>query len=134
MTVKEHYDNHLGNFYSWMIGDFESKTKEFQDFLKDNSILPTNSKNAIDLGAGHGIQSVALARLGFNVISVDFNKQLLNELEQNAKGLKIEVLNDDIKNVKQFSDKEIELILCCGNTLSHLNNKEEIKKLIADIS
>ena len=27
MSVKEHYDNHLGNFYSWMIGDFISKQK-----------------------------------------------------------------------------------------------------------
>ena len=22
MSVKEHYDNHLGNFYSWYTGDF----------------------------------------------------------------------------------------------------------------
>lgn len=134
MTAKEHYDNHLGDFYSWMIGDFESKAKEFQDFLKDNSIFPTNSKNAIDLGAGHGIQSVALAKLGFNVIAVDFNEQLLNELKRNSNGLKIEIVNDDIKNVRQFSDKAIELILCCGDTLSHLNDKNEIKKLIHDTS
>ena len=25
MTVKEHYDNHLGNIYSWFSGDFEYK-------------------------------------------------------------------------------------------------------------
>jgi len=134
MTAKEHYDNHLGNFYSWMVGDFESKTKEFQNFLKDNSIFPTNSKNAIDLGAGHGIQSVALAKLGFNVFAIDFNKQLLNELKRNSKGLNIEIVNGDIKNVNQFSAKEIELVLCCGDTLSHLNDKNEIKKLITDIS
>ncbi len=24
MPVKEHYDNHLGNFYSWMAGDFNT--------------------------------------------------------------------------------------------------------------
>jgi len=134
MTVKEHYDNHLGNFYSWMIGDFESKAKEFQEFLLGNGILPTHSKIAIDLGAGHGIQSVPLARLGFSVIAVDFNQQLLHELKSNAKGHPIEILNDDIKNVAQFSNKEIELIACCGDTLSHLNDKAEIKKLLTDIA
>lgn len=134
MTVKEHYDNHLGNFYSWMTGDFQSKTKEFHDFLRDNSVVPKYSKNAVDLGAGHGLQSIPLARMGFNVFAVDFNEQLLTELKSNAVGLNIEILNDDIKNVIQFADKDIELVLCCGDTLAHLNDKSEIEKLITDIS
>ena len=27
-TVKEHYDYHLGNFYSWMVGDLASNWKQ----------------------------------------------------------------------------------------------------------
>jgi hypothetical protein len=27
MTVKEHYDQHLGRFYSWMTGDFLNKSE-----------------------------------------------------------------------------------------------------------
>ena len=134
MTVKEHYDKHLGNIYSWMTGDFEIKQKEFRNFLQENAIIPTSGKIAIDLGAGHGIQSVALAKLGFNVIAVDFNDQLLAELKINAKDLKIEILNDDIKKVKQFAKIEPELIICCGDTLSHLDNKNNIKEFIKDIS
>jgi hypothetical protein len=30
MTVKEHYDNHLGKYYSWMAGDFTEKRVEHQ--------------------------------------------------------------------------------------------------------
>ena len=134
MTVKEHYDTHLADFYSWMVGDFETKQNEFRNFLKDNAIIPSSTKKAIDLGAGHGLQSVPLAKLGFNVTAVDFNKQLLAELKINARGLNIEILNDDIKKIKQFADKEVELIICCGDTLSHLGNKGEVENLIADIS
>jgi len=134
MTVKEHYDTHLADFYSWMTGDFETRLKEFQDFLKDNAVIPSSTKKAIDLGAGHGLQSVPLAKLGFHVIAVDFNKQLLDELKVNAKGLHIEILQDDIKNIKQFADKEAELIICCGDTLAHLDNKKEIENLILGIS
>ena len=134
MTAKEHYDTHLADFYSWMAGDFETKEKDFRNFLKDNAIIPLSTKKAIDLGAGHGLQSVPLAKLGFNVTAVDFNKQLLAELKINARGLNIEILNDDIKKLKQFADTEIELIICCGDTLSHLDNKEEINNLITDIS
>ncbi len=134
MTVKEHYDKHLGNFYSWMMGDFETKQNEFQNFLQENAINPSSTKIAIDLGAGHGIQSIPLAKLGFNVIAVDFNDQLLAELKINAKDLKIEILNDDIKKVKQFAKIEPELVICCGDTLSHLDNKNDIKEFIKDIS
>jgi hypothetical protein len=36
MTAKKHYDNHWGNFYSWMIGDLETK----QTDLKSSGFPP----------------------------------------------------------------------------------------------
>ena len=133
MTVKEHYDQHLARFYSWMTGDFLTKASEFKKFLVENSITPNTTKIAIDLGAGHGIQSIPLAEQGFKVIAVDFNEILLSELKLNAKNLDIAIINDDIKKVKQFAEKP-ELIACCGDTLSHLNNKQVIEKFITDLA
>jgi SAM-dependent methyltransferase len=134
MTVKEHYDTHLAEFYSWMTGDFEAKQKEFQEFLKDNAIIPASTKKAVDLGAGHGLQSIPLAKSGFDVLAVDFSKQLLDELKINAKGLAIEIREDDIRKIKPLADRRAELIVCCGDTLSHLDNKREVEKLLVDIS
>lgn len=132
MTVKEHYDNHLGDFYSWMMGDFETKQKEHQQFLEQNRIAPNSTKIAIDLGAGNGIQSVSLAKLGFNVKAVDFNKQLLTELKKNRQNLPVEIIEDDIRSVKKFADEKPELIVCWGDTLTHLESLSEIEKLISD--
>jgi SAM-dependent methyltransferase len=132
MTVKEHYDNHLGDFYSWMMGDFQTKTNEFKSLLTDNFIIPTSNKIAIDLGAGHGLQSIPLAEIGFQVLAIDFNQQLLDELKVNAKDLDVTVINDDIKKVETFANKP-ELIICCGDTLSHLDNKIEVKIFITNI-
>ena len=87
MTVKEHYDNHLGFFYSWMTGDCEDKKREFTNFCKNNNIYPKESGIAVDLGAGNGIQSVALAELGFKVKAIDFNQTLLDELVSRRNGL-----------------------------------------------
>ena len=132
MTVKEHYDSHLGYFYSWMMGDFQTKCNEFKKFLTDNFVKPSSSKIAIDLGAGHGLQSIPLAEIGFQVLAVDFNQPLLEELKVNAKDLNITVINNDIKKIASFANKP-ELIICCGDTLSHLDNKYEVKSFIADI-
>lgn len=116
-----------------MTGDFPERTSEFKKFLADNSIIPNSNKVAIDLGAGHGIQSVPLAELGFNVIAVDFNDQLLSELTSNSKGLNILAINSDIRNIKSFADHP-ELIVCCGDTLTHLDSKMEIESFISDIA
>lgn len=134
MTVKEHYDKHLANFYSWMTGNFDSKKQEFKKFIINNGIKPQTNKIAIDLGAGHGLQSIPLAESGFQVLAVDFNQQLIDELKANSNGLTITAKTADIRNVNDFLKDKSELIVCCGDTLSHLDNKNEIGKFIADIS
>jgi 2-polyprenyl-3-methyl-5-hydroxy-6-metoxy-1,4-benzoquinol methylase len=134
MTIKEHYDNHLGYFYSWMIGDLTSKQTEFQDFLIEQKLLPQSGKIAIDLGAGNGIQTVSLAKSGYFVKSIDFNKQLLEELTINTKGLNVEIINTDIRNFNDLSINNPELIICWGDTIAHLDSEQEILQLITTIS
>lgn len=132
MTVKEHYDNNLAYFYSWMAGDFHTKSNEFKAFLTDNSIKPVSNRIAIDLGAGHGIQSIPLAEMGFQVMAVDFNQQLLDELKVNAKDLNITTIYDDIKKVETFANHP-ELIICCGDTLAHLDSQAEVNAFISNM-
>ena len=133
MTVKEHYDNHLGNFYSWMCGNFEEQQRAYQQFFTTNKIVPLSSKIAIDLGAGHGIQSSVLAKIGFKVQAVDFNEQLLFELKNNTQNLSVSSINEDIRFVKKYKDLIPELILCLGDTIAHLDSKEEIEQFIKHV-
>lgn len=132
MTVKEHYDNHLGDFYSWMAGDFQTKQEEFGQFLQEHSITPISTRTALDLGAGHGIQTVALAKRGYDVIAIDFNSQLLHELATNTTDLSVNIINDDIRSMRKYADKYPELIICCGDTLTHLDSIKDIKAFLSD--
>src|SRR5690242_13201151 len=102
MTAKEHYDNHLANFYEWMAGDFETKEKEQRDFFERNGIKPLQNKMAIDLGSGHGLQSISLAKLGFQVTAIDFNQQLLESLRARGKELEIQTFQRDLLAVENF--------------------------------
>lgn len=132
MSVKEHYDNHLGNFYSWMMGNLEKESNKAEDFFKKNNVFPKHSKLAIDLGAGHGIHTTALGRIGFQVKALDFNGQLLKELKNNTRDLLVEIAEEDIRLVKKYKKEEPELIICMGDTIVHLDNRKEIIQFIGD--
>ncbi len=127
--VKKHYDAHLANFYSWMTGDFEARVNDNIEFFKIHDITPFHNTQAIDLGSGHGIQSVALSIIGFKVLSVDFSKQLLDELKQNSNS-KVEVLEADIMDFKAYAGYKPELIVCIGDTLTHLESVKDVERLI----
>ena len=134
MTVQKHYDHHLGNFYSWMTGDFAAGKKKFAECLSENKIVPDSTKMALDLGAGHGVQSAAMAEAGYTVTAVDFSEPLLRELDLNTMGMSVHIVRDDIRSVRRFEKQKPELIVCWGYTLTHLDNKEEVRRFISDIS
>jgi hypothetical protein len=133
-TAKEHYDNHLANFYSWMAGDFGIKQQEQQDFFSRHAIRPFSNAIAFDLGAGHGLQSVSLSSLGFSVMAVDFSSHLLQELDQRKGTHKIKIIQDDIFHYIENTDAKAELIVCMGDTLTHLERLSTVEKFIAAIS
>lgn len=133
MTVKEHYDNHLAEFYSWILGDFDTAKNRFKDYCIENKIKPIDSGLAIDLGAGNGIQSIALAEIGFKVRAIDFNDRLLSELEAKIDNYSIKIVNDDIINLRTILNGQSgDLIVCCGDTISHLETFDDLKKLLQD--
>src|SRR5687768_15888052 len=130
MTAKEHYDNHLGHFYSWMMGDLQQKQEEHQKFFLDLGLAPLTTRRAIDLGCGHGIQSIALAHLGFRVAAVDFNAELLNELFVAKGDLAISLYKEDLLQFLRESNENVDVITCMGDTLTHLESPEEVSELI----
>lgn len=131
MTAKEHYDRHLGRVYSWMLGDFQERMSEQRDFFSTRGIFPERNRLAFDLGAGNGIQSVALAHLGFKVRAIDFNKQLLDELNSRKENLAITTDEKEVLAYLNGSRENPEVIVCMGDTLSHLQNDDEVRKFVS---
>ena len=130
MNAQDHYANHLSHYYSWMAGDFESRKQEQKEFFSAFGIALKSSKQAIDLGAGTGFQSGALAELGFEVRAVDFDAFLLKELQANCADQPIEVLEKSILDPAVFVDISPELIVCMGDTLTHLESEQEVDLLL----
>lgn len=130
MSVKQHYEKHLADFYGWMLGDFESgvhaQMKVFQSF----NIKPSSGRSvAIDLGAGNGLHSIALARIGFQVKAIDFSKKLLTELSARKGDLPIAVHNSEILSYLRNATTKADIMVCMGDTLPHFQSHDEISEL-----
>ena len=133
--VKEHYQNHLSNFYSWMTGDFEENKNSFKTFCLNNNLSPLCRKKALNLGAGNGIQTVALAELDYEVTAIDFDSSLLKELKNNAKENtdNIKIMEDKLENfTSYYHNNSVDLIVCYDDTIAHLNCLEDLEQLFMD--
>ncbi len=128
-NVKEHYENLLASCYSWMCGGSDLKLNENRAFFRVHGIRPAHSAAAVDLGAGSGFQTIPLAEAGFVVTAIDVSGELLAELKKTAGSLPIKTVQDDLLNFAEHSPQKIELIVCMGDTLTHLKNPSDVTEL-----
>jgi 2-polyprenyl-3-methyl-5-hydroxy-6-metoxy-1,4-benzoquinol methylase len=128
-AVCEHYDNHLVDYYTWISGGVGVKIEENRKFFFDHNIQPTRSSVAFDLGAGCGFQSIPLAELGFRVVAMDLSAKMLAQLNENAKNLPIKTICDDLSIFTNYERGNIELVVCMGDTLTHLESLKKVRAL-----
>ena len=132
--VKEHYERVLSRVYSWMLGGFEAALARNADFFESHGVAaPRRSGLAIDLGAGCGFQSIPLAKLGYEVLAIDLDPQLLTELGEHSEGLAIKCIEGDLLDFMRHVDREIEIAVCMTDTLLHLESTHDVKRMLGDI-
>jgi SAM-dependent methyltransferase len=118
-----------------MVGTpFEQKAAEQKALLEELGLAPGRHGTAIDLGAGPGYQSAALADLGYGpVIAIDTSKTLLDELAAQKGARPIEPLFVDMC---RFADHarpgSVDAIVSMGDALTHLEAHQDISGILAD--
>ena len=130
----KHYAHHLGPIYSWMVGDFDTATKSMREYFDSVELNPGPDSVAIDLGCGHGLQSVALAEKGFRVIGIDSCQLLLDELVSRSDSLSVTTVCDDLLNFGAHTNGLADAIICMGDTLTHLTLESDVEQLVHDVS
>jgi SAM-dependent methyltransferase len=130
-TAKDHYERQLAAIYSWMSGGSEAVIERNRALFRQLEIENLPRGSAVDLGAGSGFQSVPLAELGFSVVALDFNPQLLAELRQRVRGLPIRTVHDDLLNFEKHIDEPAQLVVCMGDTLTHLESFDAVQSLLS---
>jgi len=120
-------DDYFNGYYKdiWRTIIPEELTKAEVDFLIQESNLQTGNK-VLDLMCGYGRHTLALARKGVEVTAIDNLADYINEIKEIAvkENLPVTALQE---NVIQFQpQREYDLVICMGNSLSFFNWDESI--------
>ena len=132
-SATEHYSNLLAPIYLWMVGGLESA---FQAGAVDIATFCDSSpagRIAVDLGAGFGMHAIPLARQGYTVTAIDTSAELLSQLRSHSPDLAIRTVVADILTFPQYVDEPADLILCMGDTLTHLQEQASVDDLFQEI-
>jgi SAM-dependent methyltransferase len=134
-NVTRHYENLLAEHYSWMFG-VTPQVKAAEQLELLTRVRMTPGDLAVDLGAGSGFQSLALADLGFeHVLAIDTSAGLLRELRSNCAHRPVTAIEDDMLHIlRHAAPGSADAVVCMGDTLTHLSQRELVPRLFSEVS
>lgn len=127
-SVETHYERLLAPIYLWMAGGIDNAVALGASDIAD--LLPRVGF-AVDLGAGFGMHTIPLARAGHKVLAIDSSAYLLEQLRSYTADMPVTVVSADLLRFSEHlpPHQQVDLILCMGDTLTHLPTAEAISEL-----
>jgi 2-polyprenyl-3-methyl-5-hydroxy-6-metoxy-1,4-benzoquinol methylase len=117
-----------------MVGGIDAAIARGQAEMDSLGLRSLKSAQAIDLGAGFGMHSIPLANLGYSVLALDSSATLLEVLRGHPGARAITALKEDLTLFRRHLISPVALILCMGDTLTHLADRRSVEKLFAEVA
>ncbi|MCE9576644.1 MAG: class I SAM-dependent methyltransferase [Deltaproteobacteria bacterium] len=129
--AKQHYETLLGDVYAWSVASRGDPFARAAAWLARHHL--DRAATYLDLGAGFGAHALTLARAGKQVTAVDFDATLLGQLrEALTPALQVDVHQGDLVGfLDGAGDRRWDVILCAGDTLTHLPDIAAVRALLA---
>jgi len=129
-SMRAHYERLLSPIYRWMLGDFTAALERSQKELEGLGVgRAPGGARGLDLGAGLGLQTIPLVRLGYRTTAIDTSAELLSELASECP--EAQRVCGDLLDADTLAPGTYETIVCMGDTLTHLPSQEDVARLLS---
>jgi len=129
-TVADHYERHLAPVYVWMAGGAEAALQAGGAEIEALNLPVAGGAVVFDLGAGFGMHSIPLARRGARVTAIDSSAELLRTLTELSGDLAVRAVNGDLLDFQSHIAEVPSVILCMGDTITHLPDFGAVDRLV----
>jgi hypothetical protein len=133
-SVTEHYESHLAPIYVWMAGGIDAAIARGRAEVDALCPCPSKSQWAVDLGAGFGMHAIPLADIGYSVLAIDSSGTLLDAMQSHQGTRPIKTIRNDLLAFRGHLKAPPALIVCMGDTLTHLPDQQSVEGLFADVA
>lgn len=121
--------NVFARFYDELTAniDYKARAGYFHEII--GRFKSTSGNILLDLACGTGSISEQMARLGYDVIGVDYSQEMLGiAIEKKFEsGLPIQYLCQDMRNIDMFGT--VDVTLCALDSINHLSSANDVKKV-----
>lgn len=123
-------------FYNYLADLYDGMT-QFPARLDANRVLLGElldrypAGRVLDMGCGTGVHTIALAQLGIDATGIDVSTGMLEKAAAHAAeaGTQVELLHGDF--LTRVSRTPVDVLLCLGNSLPHLDAPEALQDVLA---
>lgn len=112
--------------------DYRKRALYFNEII--NRYKTTEGMILLDLACGTGSISEEMARLGYDVIGVDYSDEMLGiAIEKKFdSGLNIQYLCQDMRNIDMFGT--IDVTVCALDSINHLQSLDDVRKVFEKVA
>ncbi|PAB56908.1 class I SAM-dependent methyltransferase [Anaeromicrobium sediminis] len=110
----------LSTYYDVVFKTGENQLRFIKKYMGDR-------KKLLDVAAGTGNYSISLSKDGYEVDSLELDSDMVELLENKAtkESIDMDIYEMNMMDINEI-DKKYDGVYCIGNSLVHLNGKEEI--------
>lgn len=125
-TFARYYDSLTANI------DYKKRAGYFHEIIK--RYKNTEGTILLDLACGTGTISEEMAKIGYDVIGVDYSDEMLGiALDKKFdSGLNIQYLCQDMRKLDLYGSMDI--TICALDSINHLNSLADVKKVFKNVA
>jgi|SRR5690554_5288149 len=131
----EQFYEKIANKYHWFFSSWcNVMNRQVQNLIP--LFKKYNVNTILDCACGTGLQSIGLAKAGFDVTGSDLSDKMLEIARENAKKEdinSIKFFQSDFREVRNKVNKNFDAVICMGNSIPHLKQNSEILKAFKNI-
>lgn len=112
--------------------EFDTTMKFLKKYLPKKGLI-------LDAGGGPGRYTIELAKMGYEVVLLDFTPKHLELAKIKIKKEKIEskvkeIIEGSIIDLSRFKDKTFDAVICLGGPLSHVHSDKDRKIAVSELT